>query len=191
MARIAFFSLLFMALVAFASAGKLKPKSRVPIIRLRAAALRNQPTSLTLPPLPFSAAPTFCKCTCFKNSTIIPLGPEHQSSDTDASLKRAFLFGSDFDVQEDRRTASASCSECTKAFCLSQGIDFCENADEDDVTTQCFKRDSNKDRIIVWGFIVGTVGLLGYAIFKRIMEWRSTRNAFSRENLNYVPVGAR
>lgn len=59
------------------------------------------------------------------------------------------------------------------------------------MTTQCFKRDSNKDRIIVWGFIVGTVGLLGYAIFKRIMEWRSTRNAFSRENLNYVPVGAR
>ncbi|KAJ4150376.1 hypothetical protein LMH87_011128 [Akanthomyces muscarius] len=66
-----------------------------------------------------SSAPTFCKCTCFKNSTIIPLGPEHQS-------KRSLPFFDTIDTSSSEapavapRSASTSCSECTKAFCLQQ-----------------------------------------------------------------------
>jgi hypothetical protein len=36
----------------------------------------------------------------------------------------------------------------------------------------CFQRDSNKDRIIVWGFLLGTTGLLGWAAFKKVAEIR-------------------
>ncbi|RFU80589.1 hypothetical protein TARUN_1622 [Trichoderma arundinaceum] len=123
-----------------------------------------------------SSAQRFCKCTCFKNSTIIPLGPQHQSD------RRSIL--------EDHvpRSASSSCSECTKAFCLSQGIDFCKDAEEDDVVTMCFQRDSNKDKIIVWGFIFGTLGLLGWAAFKRVLEWREARR-IGRPGASYAAVG--
>ncbi|KAK1251719.1 hypothetical protein MKX07_007198 [Trichoderma sp. CBMAI-0711] len=126
-----------------------------------------------------SSAPRFCKCTCFKNSTIIPLGPQHQSD-------QRSLFHDDH--HDARRTASTSCADCTKAFCLSQGISFCENADEDDVVTMCFQRDSNKDKIIVWGFIFGTLGLLGWAAFKRVLEWREARN-LGRLGASYAAVG--
>lgn len=34
----------------------------------------------------------------------------------------------------------------------------------------CFQRDSRKDQIIVWGFILGTAGLLGWAAVKRVAE---------------------
>ncbi|OAR01760.1 hypothetical protein LLEC1_07131 [Akanthomyces lecanii] len=132
------------------------------------------------------AAPTFCKCTCFKNSTIIPLGPEHQS-------KRSLPFFDTTDTSSSDppavvpRSASTSCSECTKAFCLQQGIPFCKDATEDDVFTQCFQRDSNKDKIIVWGFILGTLGLLGWAVFKRFSEWRQGRG-LGRQDVSYAPV---
>lgn len=36
----------------------------------------------------------------------------------------------------------------------------------------CFQRDSNKDRIIVWGFMIGVFGLLGAAAVRRVMAWR-------------------
>ena len=143
-----------------------------------------------------TAAPTFCKCTCFKNSTIIPLGPEHQDTNG-GPLRRASLSLPNLDspIRRDGdgegalkpRTASASCSECTKAFCLRQGISFCKGAEEDDVATMCFQRDSNKDRIIVWGFIIGTVGLLGWAGVKRVLAWREVRG-IGRQGLNYTPV---
>ncbi|KAK5995314.1 hypothetical protein PT974_03717 [Cladobotryum mycophilum] len=127
-----------------------------------------------------ASAPTFCKCTCFKNSTIIPLGPEHQ-------IRRSLPVHI---VEHAPRSASTSCNECTKAFCLSQGIDFCKNAKEGDVSTMCFKRDSNKDKIIVWGFIFGTTGLLGWAAFKRAVEYRDAR-AIGRQGGIYAPVGGR
>jgi len=41
----------------------------------------------------------------------------------------------------------------------------------------CFQRDSNKDKIIVWGFILGTTGLLGWAAFKNLAERRAAKNA--------------
>lgn len=34
----------------------------------------------------------------------------------------------------------------------------------------CFQRDSRKDQIIVWCFIIGTAGLLGWAAVKRALE---------------------
>lgn len=86
-----------------------------------------------------------------------------------------------------RRSASTSCSECTKAFCLKQGITFCKDATEDDVFTLCFRRDSNKDKIMVWGFILGTVGLLGWAAFKHLSEWRQNRG-MARQDIGYAPV---
>lgn len=145
--------------------------------------------------LAITGAPTFCKCTCFKNSTIIPLGPEHEPEDPDTtasylSLRSFSLFAPDAaDALPKPRTASTHCSECTKSFCLSQGIDICEDADEDDVMTLCFKRDSNKDKIIVWGFIVGTCGLLGWALFKHVAAWREGRK-FARQDMSYAPISA-
>lgn len=127
-----------------------------------------------------AAAPTFCKCTCFKNSTIIPLGPKGERSPSQLRRSAALDDYGDFVTTSandemrslEPRSKSKSCSECTKAFCLKQGIDFCKGATEEDVTTLCFQRDSNKDKIIVWGFIIGTVGLLGWAAFKKAVSWR-------------------
>lgn len=34
----------------------------------------------------------------------------------------------------------------------------------------CFQRDSRKDQIIVWAFLLGTTGLLGWALVKRVGE---------------------
>ncbi|KJZ78562.1 hypothetical protein HIM_01953 [Hirsutella minnesotensis 3608] len=151
-----------------------------------------------------ASAPTFCKCTCFKNSTIIPLGPasQHKGSRSSPSLlllrsvssalagsasPEEPLVGRSSSDRHDRRSASTSCSECTKAFCLSQGIDFCKDAKEENVVTMCFQRDSNKDKFIVWGFILGTVGLLSWAAFKRVAEWREHR-AMERQGIGYSPV---
>lgn len=36
----------------------------------------------------------------------------------------------------------------------------------------CFQRDSRKDQIIVWGFILGTAGLLGWAGAQKAMAMR-------------------
>lgn len=38
----------------------------------------------------------------------------------------------------------------------------------------CFQRDSRKDQIIVWGFILGTAGLLGYAGLRRVLEMQES-----------------
>ena len=131
---------------------------------------------------------------CGKNSTIIPLGPESQ---TPSLLRRAIVLNPEqlhglpnsppaSDDKLSARSKSTSCSECTKAFCLGQGISFCKDVHEDDVTTMCFKRDSNKDKIIVWGFIVGTLGLLGWAAFKRVVELRGGDPL--GQVTNYTPV---
>lgn len=50
----------------------------------------------------------------------------------------------------------------------------------------CFQRDSNKDKIIVWAFIAGTLGLLGWAAFKKAMALRGP--TFPRQNSNYAPM---
>lgn len=37
----------------------------------------------------------------------------------------------------------------------------------------CFQRDSRKDQFIVWGFILGTAGLLGWAGVQKAVDMRS------------------
>ncbi|PHH52601.1 hypothetical protein CFIMG_005604RA [Ceratocystis fimbriata CBS 114723] len=131
-------------------------------------------------------APVFCKCTCFKNSTIVPL--DNISAGSDHGIRSSIYkppFGFDFISSDDeaitaksasdsspleRRVPPPSCTRCTKAFCLNQGIDFCKTAKEDDVQTMCFQRDSEKDKIIIWAFILGTSGLLGWAAYRKYRE---------------------
>ncbi|KAI1735688.1 hypothetical protein F4680DRAFT_300519 [Xylaria scruposa] len=112
-----------------------------------------------------ASAPLFCKCTCFKNSTLIQLG------------------------------AQAACTQCTHAFCLSQNLPICKDAAADaDVLSTCIQRDSRKDQIIVWGFILGTTGLLGWAAARRIDEMRQGNKAATRlaspNRTPYAPVPA-
>ncbi|ROW08331.1 hypothetical protein VMCG_03223 [Cytospora schulzeri] len=186
-----------------------------------------------------ASAPTFCKCTCFTNSTIIEIKskssttksstPDGSSSLSSSHLKlpsegdtdnnddepaldpRSVLL--DFDDEVDmsdllfspshnaqrqdqqhhtnnnnhnsrrrsssntkkgskRAHASPSCNQCNKAFCLSQSLPICKDAADKDVVTMCFQRDSRKDQIIVWGFILGTAGLLGWAGVQKVMAMR-------------------
>ncbi|OIW24682.1 hypothetical protein CONLIGDRAFT_604349, partial [Coniochaeta ligniaria NRRL 30616] len=127
----------------------------------------------TLVSLISASAPTFCKCTCFKNSTIIPLGPNHApppSPPPPKDTSAASTSTSDQSSISQRRAASSSCSQCNRAACLSYNLPFCRDAEEKDVVAMCFQRDSRKDQIIVWCFILGTAGLLGWAAVKRILE---------------------
>ncbi|KAK8044493.1 hypothetical protein PG993_004517 [Apiospora rasikravindrae] len=175
------------------------------------------------------SAPTFCKCTCFKNSTIVPLGPKDASDNTPSHAKpnlppqsgnnnnNKFLRSlnpfttDDPDLESHHlsaRAASASCAQCTRKFCLDYGFPFCKKAEEKDVVTMCFQRDSRKDQIIVWGFIFGTLGLLGWAGVRRFTEMREVKTAASagggggggiglpgggsrQDRGNYVPVEVR
>ncbi|KAJ9165758.1 hypothetical protein NKR19_g82 [Coniochaeta hoffmannii] len=124
-----------------------------------------------------ASAPTFCKCTCFKNSTIIPLGPNHApppsplpAKPTSTAPSTSAATTSQSSISTQRRAASSSCSQCNRAACLSYNLPFCRDAEEKDVVAMCFQRDSRKDQIIVWCFILGTAGLLGWAAVKRVLE---------------------
>ncbi|KAK5662322.1 hypothetical protein OQA88_8228 [Cercophora sp. LCS_1] len=121
---------------------------------------------LTYITIVLASAQTFCKCTCFSNSTIISLGPKRDNPPPagDNAL----------------RASTASCKQCTKAFCLDYNLPICKNAEEKDVVTNCFQRDSRKDQIIVWGFILGTAGLLGAAGLRKLMELREGKGVFGR-----------
>ncbi|ETS73094.1 hypothetical protein PFICI_15269 [Pestalotiopsis fici W106-1] len=154
------------------------------------------------------SAPTFCKCTCFTNSTIVRLGPKDSasSSPADPSTNTQSLFRSlnPFTAEPppsiSKRAASSSCAQCTRAFCLAYNLPICKNAEEKDVVTMCFQRDSRKDMIIVWAFIVGTLGLLGWAGVKRAVEFREGKKAAAASGRiglpsradrgSYAPVGA-
>nr|CDP28201.1 Putative protein of unknown function [Podospora anserina S mat+] len=119
-----------------------------------------------------ASAPTFCKCTCFTNSTIIPLGPLHDNPPS-PNPPPGFLSP---------RASSSSCTQCNRAFCLKYNLPICKDAEEKDVVTSCFQRDSNKDKIIVWGFILGTAGLLSWAGVKRVIDSRMERQRQERGN---------
>lgn len=185
-----------------------------------------------------TAAPTFCKCTCFSNSTIIEIksksttgggggtppshkeeGPGSDSSSSSTTTGQVETTTSTttpsttpdvppsdkdnkggtplldetqpdggntplsdlnpqspqhlFRTRNNRRAqtqTSPSCSQCNRAFCLSQSLPICKGATEKDVVTMCFQRDSQKDQVVVWGFILGTAGLLGWAALRKAME---------------------
>ncbi len=116
-----------------------------------------------------AAAPTFCKCSCFTNSTIIPLGP-HNSAGSGTPPEIRGLDNAPLDT----RASSASCSQCNRAFCLDYNLPICKGAEEKDVVAMCFQRDSRKDQIIVWGFIIGTTGLLGWTAVQHAMQLRAS-----------------
>ncbi|RFU27592.1 hypothetical protein B7463_g8761, partial [Scytalidium lignicola] len=103
-----------------------------------------------------ASPPSFCKCTCFTNSTIIPLTPNAPTTPRQIEI----------------RAASSTCAMCNRAFCLSQRLPFCKDAEEKDVFTTCFQRDSRKDQIVVLTFITSTLGLLGWAGIRKIIEKR-------------------
>ncbi|KAK0709269.1 hypothetical protein B0T26DRAFT_620916, partial [Lasiosphaeria miniovina] len=133
--------------------------------------------------LVIASAPTFCKCTCFKESKIIALGPQKDhpqpppppptdetpptedtapiTTDANSSSSSSGLLST--------RAASSSCTQCNRAFCIAYQLPICRDAEEKDVVTSCFQRDSRKDQIIVWGFILGTAGLLGWAGLRRVL----------------------
>ncbi|RYP78697.1 hypothetical protein DL771_000364 [Monosporascus sp. 5C6A] len=150
-----------------------------------------------------AAAPTFCKCTCFKNSTLIQLGPSRSTSPTDQTLlfsPRDSGLSSRRDTLDslssvppplglEQRAASTSCTQCTRAFCLSQNLPICRDAEETDVVATCFQRDSRKDCIIVWGFILATAGLLGWAAVRRVVELREERRIAAAVGPGTVPGG--
>ncbi|KAJ2898939.1 hypothetical protein MKZ38_003572 [Zalerion maritima] len=233
---------------------------------------------------PTPAAPTFCKCTCFSNYTIIPLGPQHDadnpqqppsggedptrdphsgtsrdsfestrspsnSDDDGDELDLSFAFAKrsagrsgggrvamphaartasgnpeqrircPLNAEErkrsaempslddsyssmfqralmiEKRSSSTSCTQCNRAFCLGYNLPICKDAEEKDVQTMCFQRDSRKDQIIVWGFILGTGGLLGWAGIRRLLEMRENRRGLERQRAeldrgSYRPIGS-
>ncbi|KAG7286445.1 hypothetical protein NEMBOFW57_008756 [Staphylotrichum longicolle] len=67
------------------------------------------------------------------------------------------------------REASSSCKQCNRAFCLKYNLPICKDAEDKDIKTSCFQRDSHKDQVIVWGFLLGTAGLLGWAGARRVV----------------------
>ncbi|PYI26115.1 hypothetical protein BP00DRAFT_73411 [Aspergillus indologenus CBS 114.80] len=135
-----------------------------------------------------SSPASFCKCTCFSNSTIIPLDPEKSNSvSTQSSL---FRLRSHDDAKDllDRRAKnyrSLSCNDCNRKFCLDYDLPTCKGAKEEDVFTTCFQRDSRKDQAIVFIFIIATGSLLAWAIMKPwIGKWLET----ARERRSYIPI---
>jgi hypothetical protein len=141
---ITFLSVLSLSLAASTSPGlSLPPKSSI----------------LNTPLAPMS----FCKCTCFGNSTIVALDAPKKPAAADAKP----------------RASKKSCSECNRQFCLS--YPFCKGEKEENVLTTCFQRDSAKDQVIVYMFIGATVGLLGWAA---VRPWVQR----VRERGVYVPL---
>ncbi|KAF2191125.1 hypothetical protein K469DRAFT_720107 [Zopfia rhizophila CBS 207.26] len=118
----------------------------------------------------FAASPTsFCKCTCFGNSTIVALDSPVSQKPSPGSLKN--------------RAAKKTCNDCNRQFCLS--YTFCKGEKEDNVFTTCFQRDSAKDQAVVFIFIFATVGLLSYAAVRPWIDQWAER---TRERRNYIPV---
>lgn len=58
---------------------------------------------------------------------------------------------------------TAACTNCTKKFCLSQNFTICEGVDEMLVSSSCFQRESLKEQLFIYTFIIITTGLLLYA----------------------------
>ncbi|EUC47122.1 hypothetical protein COCMIDRAFT_90881 [Bipolaris oryzae ATCC 44560] len=105
-----------------------------------------------------AASPTsFCKCTCFGNSTIVAL-------DAPSAAKKPTRH-------VEPRASKKTCNDCNRQFCL--GYSFCTGEKEENVLTTCFQRDSAKDQAVVFIFIGATLGLLGWAGLRPWIEgWR-------------------
>jgi hypothetical protein len=117
-----------------------------------------------------AASPTsFCKCTCFGNSTIVALDAPSAAKKPPALLEP--------------RASKKTCNDCNRQFCL--GYSFCAGEKEQNVLTTCFQRDSAKDQAVVFIFIGATVGLLGWAALRPYVEgWRERTG----ERRSYIPM---
>ncbi|KAG8626229.1 hypothetical protein KVT40_005174 [Elsinoe batatas] len=101
-----------------------------------------------------SATPTsFCKCTCFSNSTLIQLTGTTDPDDV-KDKKGKYLM------------KAGTCEDCNRQFCLKHELPICEKAKEENVFTTCFQRDSRKDEAVVFIFIFATAGLLAWAAIR-------------------------
>ncbi|PSN72019.1 hypothetical protein BS50DRAFT_241332 [Corynespora cassiicola Philippines] len=130
------------------------------------APVRRFLTLLTPPTAPTS----FCKCTCFGNSTIVPLdSPVFSQKPSVGEVKE--------------RSSKKTCNDCNRQFCLSYS--FCNKEKEENVFTTCFQRDSAKDQAVVFIFIFATVGLLSYAAVRPWIDQWAER---ARERRTYIPV---
>ncbi|KAL3475329.1 hypothetical protein BJX99DRAFT_159106 [Aspergillus californicus] len=140
--------------------------------------------SLTLASSPAS----FCKCTCFSNSTIIPLDPDKSDGSSFQSVSNLLTRSESFDALDEKRAGnyrSLSCNDCNRKFCLDYDLPTCKGAKEDDVLTTCFQRDSRKDEAIVFIFIIATGSLLIWAVCRPwVQKWIEA----ARERRSYIPV---
>jgi len=115
-----------------------------------------------------SAPTSFCKCTCFSNSTLIQL-TGHKSGESGTKDK----------TENGRMIKAGTCDDCNRQFCMKQELAICKGAEEEDVFTTCFQRDSAKDEAVVFLFIFATVGLLAYAAVRPwIGQWIEVRLSF-------------
>ncbi|MCJ1367949.1 hypothetical protein MMC16_007085 [Acarospora aff. strigata] len=115
--------------------------------------LRHPSILLTLIPLlllPLStislaASTSFCKCTCFSNSTIIPLNAASPSRTAVAHNTLHLLqHRADSDSDGDNKVKSSTqragnCNDCNRQFCLNYNLPICKGAGEEDVFTTCFR----------------------------------------------------
>ncbi|KAK0662885.1 hypothetical protein DIS24_g1689 [Lasiodiplodia hormozganensis] len=130
---------------------------------------------------------SFCKCTCFTNSTIIHLDDPSPysskgSSKSDSSKSSGASF---FSRAKDSKKTGRTCNDCNKKFCLDYNLPICHNAKEEDVFSECFQRDSAKDQAVVVIFIIATVSLLVYAAARPyVNRWQEK----VKERRTYIPV---
>ena len=105
-------------------------------------------------------APTsFCKCTCDRNSTIIPLDapasrpshpalllrspendqPEDGKSDGEEKKKEEEEGGGKDEGHDRKEYRPGNCNDCNKQFCLSYNLPICKDVDVEKVFTTCFR----------------------------------------------------
>ncbi|KAK9700467.1 hypothetical protein K7432_012184 [Basidiobolus ranarum] len=95
---------------------------------------------------------SFCKCVCGTNVTIVEL----------------------------KETPNKPCQECTKAFCLTRDANFCSGAGDSGLLATCFQRDSYKDQVVIYIFLIVTGGLLVAALLKPYRaRWQRSTNTYS------------
>ncbi|KAJ5658107.1 uncharacterized protein N7484_001756 [Penicillium longicatenatum] len=124
------------------------------------AHLQTKPADANrLPPAPTS----FCKCTCFSNSTIIPLDPTKSSSGS-ASIDNVLnLYERAFDsvaadpaegehdiIPRAQKYRALSCNDCNRKFCLNYELPTCKGAKEEDVFTTCFRKCGHAGPTVAW-----------------------------------------
>jgi len=146
----------------------------------------------SLLPLASAATPTsFCKCTCFESSYIIPLDEPPKATST--VTPHGILLASRTDEapidgdEPAKEYRPGNCNDCNRQFCLGYNLPICKGATEKDVFATCFQRDSRKDETVVFIFIFATVGLLGWSF---IRPWVHKWVESARERRNYIPVAS-